>query len=121
MACSLVCAKPLSEPMLEYYQMDPRNELQWNFYQNSFIFIQENPFENVVWKMAAILSRLQCVEILCLPITPFVWFPIVYQSTAYTRVASMKDMVITTYTGLKYIECSPNFKLESNRFMERNE
>ena len=29
------------------------------------IFIQENPFENVVWKMAAILSRLQCVNIIC--------------------------------------------------------
>ena len=26
------------------------------------IFIQENAFENVVWKMAAILSRPQCVN-----------------------------------------------------------
>ena len=26
--------------------------------------IQENAFENVVWKLAAILSRLQCVDIL---------------------------------------------------------
>ena len=30
--------------------------------RNSYIFIQENPFENVVWKMAAILSRPQCVK-----------------------------------------------------------
>ena len=35
--------------------------LQWNLKQNSYIFIQENAFENVVWKMAAILSRPQCV------------------------------------------------------------
>ena len=28
----------------------------------SFIFIQENAYENVVWKMAAILSRPQCVN-----------------------------------------------------------
>ena len=25
-------------------------------------FVQENPFEDVVWKMAAILSRPQCVK-----------------------------------------------------------
>ena len=40
----------------------PRNKLQWNVYRNSYIFIQENPFENVVWKMVAILSRPQCVN-----------------------------------------------------------
>ena len=33
-----------------------------NFNRNSYIFIQENPFETVVWKMAAILSRPQCVN-----------------------------------------------------------
>ena len=33
-----------------------------NFNRNSYIFTQENPFENVVWKMAAILSRPQCVK-----------------------------------------------------------
>ena len=38
------------------------NKLQWNVYRNSYIFIQENPFENVVWKMVAILSRPQCVK-----------------------------------------------------------
>ena len=30
--------------------------------RNSFNSIQENPFENVVWKMAAMLSRPQCVN-----------------------------------------------------------
>ena len=38
------------------------NKLQWNFNQNSCIFIQENAFENVVWKMAAILCQPQCVN-----------------------------------------------------------
>ena len=41
----------------------PRNELRWNLNRNSYVFIQENPFENVVWKMASILSRPQCVNI----------------------------------------------------------
>ena len=39
-----------------------RSKLQWNFSRNSNIFIEENPFQNVVWKMVAILSRPQCVN-----------------------------------------------------------
>ena len=39
-----------------------RSKFQWNQNQNSFIFIQENEFGNVVWKMAAILSRSQYVK-----------------------------------------------------------
>ena len=38
------------------------NKLQWNFNRNSYIFVQENAFQNVVWKKAAILSRPQCVN-----------------------------------------------------------
>ena len=38
------------------------NRIQWNLNRNSYIFIQENAFENVVWKMVAILSRLRCVN-----------------------------------------------------------
>ena len=57
MACRLF--RPLSEPVLEYCQLDL---FQWNFNRNSSIFIQENAFESVVWKMAAILSRPQWVK-----------------------------------------------------------
>ena len=38
------------------------NKFQWNLNRNSYIFIQENAFENVVRKMVAILSRLQFVN-----------------------------------------------------------
>ena len=38
------------------------NKLQWNLNRNLSIFIQENLFEIVVWKMAAILSRPQWVN-----------------------------------------------------------
>ena len=38
-----------------------RNKIQWNLNRNSCIFIEWNAFENVVWEMAAILSRPQCV------------------------------------------------------------
>ena len=40
------------------------NKLQWNFDWNSYILRQENLSENVVWKMAAILSGPQCVNAL---------------------------------------------------------
>ena len=38
------------------------NKLQWNLNRNSYIFIQENVFENVVWKIAAIFSQPWCVN-----------------------------------------------------------
>ena len=60
MACHLVGARLLSKPMLKYCQSD---KLQWNFNQNSYIFIQENPSKDVVWKKAAILSWPQCAKI----------------------------------------------------------
>ena len=62
MACCLVGAKPLSETMLEYCQLDFRNKLQWNFNRNSDIFFQENAIESVVCEMAAILARPVCVN-----------------------------------------------------------
>ena len=61
MACRLVGAKPLSEPMLGFY-WTLRNKLLWNFYRYSSIFIQGNAFENVVCEMVSILSRPQCVK-----------------------------------------------------------
>ena len=39
-----------------------RNTLQWNIKQNSYIFLQDNAFENVVCEMLAFLSWPQCVK-----------------------------------------------------------
>ena len=52
-ACRLFGAKPLSKPTLVYCLMDH----QWNFYQNTNIFIHENASENIVCEMVVILSR----------------------------------------------------------------
>ena len=49
-----------------------RNKLQWNFNQNSNIFIQGNALENVVGEMTAILSRSQCVK--CLHYFRVFWY-----------------------------------------------
>ena len=42
-----------------------RNKLEWNLVRSSYIFIQENAFENVC-EMAQILSRHQCVNCSCM-------------------------------------------------------
>ena len=39
-----------------------KNKLYWNLNRISHIFINEYAFENVVWKMAAILFRPECVK-----------------------------------------------------------
>ena len=46
MAFRLVGAKPLSEPMLEYCKLDPWEQNSIKFNRNSYIFIEENAFEN---------------------------------------------------------------------------
>ena len=38
------------------------NKLQRHFNRNLYIFVQENAIKNVIWKMAGILSRSQCVN-----------------------------------------------------------
>ena len=40
-----------------------RNKLQWNFKRNSRVFMHENPFQNVVWKMASIFFSLGLIAL----------------------------------------------------------
>ena len=62
MACRPAGAKPSSESMLGYCHLGPREQTSVKSYRNLYIFIQENAFESVVWIMAAILSRPQCIK-----------------------------------------------------------
>ena len=59
MVCCLVSANYLNQC---YYTLG--NKLQWHFNRNFNIFIQENAFEDVVCEMPAILSRIQCVNVM---------------------------------------------------------
>ena len=45
-----------------------RNKLYWNFDQNTKLFIHENAFENIVYEMAAILSRERWINCYFIPI-----------------------------------------------------
>ena len=63
MACRLDSAKLLSEPMLEYCQLDLKEHISVIFFiQNSKVFIQANALENVICEMVVILFRPQCVN-----------------------------------------------------------
>ena len=54
MECDLYGTKPLSEPMLYHCQLHPKEQISLKLYCKLKIFIQENGFEYVVWKMLAI-------------------------------------------------------------------
>ena len=50
-----------------------RNKLQWNFNQNTKLFINENASENIVCEMAAILSGGDELNRMCITCTPIDW------------------------------------------------
>ena len=58
MDCRLFAAKPSFEKCTVLFLIGPfaANNFQWHSDQNTTIFVQENIFENVVCKTAAILS-----------------------------------------------------------------
>ena len=62
MACRPFGAKPLSEPMPHYPQLETHgNKFQWNLSRTSIILIQENTFENVVCQIGGHFVREVCV------------------------------------------------------------
>ena len=82
MYCRLVGDKPLFKPMLEYCL---GKKFQWNRNPNLYIFIQENAFENVVWKMAAILSRPHCVN----------WYLIKFKQLNHHKILRARMAVVS--------------------------
>ena len=57
MACRLDGDKLLSEPMLTYCQLDPKEHISMKFCLKFKYFVQENAFEHVVPEMVAILTQ----------------------------------------------------------------
>ena len=53
MACHLLCAKPLPEPVLTYFQLNPQ-EQTFVKKKGKDIFIQENAFDIVICKTSSI-------------------------------------------------------------------
>ena len=57
MVCRLFGTKPYLNQCCVIVNWTLRNKLQWNFSQNTKIFIHGNASEHIVWEVAAILSR----------------------------------------------------------------
>ena len=68
-------------------------KIHWNLNRNLYIFIQENAFEIVIRKVAAILSRLQCVITRTLLIPPIV--PISVVSISVVSIAVVCISVVS--------------------------
>ena len=66
------------------------NKLQWNLNRNIYILVKENAFENVVWRMATILSLPQCVE--------------TYNQGSDWLLVGLGPFSITTFTNSNSIE-----------------
>ena len=62
MVCCLIGAKPLSEPMLGYCQLDAKEQTAVKFKKNAKLFIHKNASQNIICEMAAILSRARWVK-----------------------------------------------------------
>ena len=63
MVCHLFGIKSLSAPNDDLFSIGHLGtNFIWNVMQNTTIYIQENAFQNVVHKMASILSQSQCAN-----------------------------------------------------------
>ena len=70
------------------------NKLQWNFSRKSYIFIEENAFEKVVCKMAAIFSQPQCVNLQFIACDKALWDTYWLQSNQYTFATESRQMLM---------------------------
>ena len=57
MACCLHGAKPLSEPVLDNYQLNPQEQYSVKFNENTNFFYSRKAFDNIICEMATIVSR----------------------------------------------------------------
>ena len=56
-AWCMFSTKPLSEPMLAYFQLGIKKHITKTFYLKFKALVQENAFENVICKIKALLSQ----------------------------------------------------------------
>ena len=107
-----------------------RNKLQWNLNRNSYILIQENSYENVVWTytMAVIISRPQSINqqhfvsgvnwlvILCMRNSsvcgkvPSIMIPCFGQPDSNQMYTALESSV-TTIFEVNFIMTSPNVNI----------
>ena len=103
MACPLDDRKPLSEPIWNIVNLTIGNKRQWNLNWNFQIFSQENASEYVVWKMTAILSRPQSVNLYIVSSNALLW-PSRWKSIKFIRLHSREQIpsIAITFTDDRF-------------------
>ena len=77
-----------------------RNNLQWNFNQNTVLFIHENASENIVCKMVAILSRGRWVN--RNPTIHKSYYDIIqYNTSFHIAYSTQKELMTSCYKAQK--------------------
>ena len=92
MACRLFGAKPLPEPMLTYFQLNPYEQTTVKFAFKYIFSIVENAFENVVCEMSDILSRGRWVNKL--------WLLLLSWLLCFSGVVTSTTLHITGFWGI---------------------
>ena len=114
MACRLVGADYLNQ-CWNIVNWNLRKKLQWDLKRNSYIFIEEKAFENVVCEMAGILYRPLCVNqliwwrglcFLCWGVFGHVW---VIVHWIYKRVWVAKYISSFVYEMTNILSAVPNW------------
>ena len=59
MACCQLGDKPSPNIMLKSYQLDHKDHISMEYYEIQKFSLKKNAFENVIWKMSAVLLRPQ--------------------------------------------------------------
>ena len=88
-----------------------RNKSQWSLKWNWYIFIHENTFENVVWKMVAILSRPQCVKVILILATLVVICKYKIQIPTFSNNLLLDVIIDSTSSWLKIMVVQNNLFL----------
>ena len=101
MACHLLGAKPLSEPMLQFCQLDHMEHISMKFY--SKFFIQGNALENADCQMTAILSRPQYIisSALAMEILQSCTKPSISSTSTMKKVQICKGFRLQTITEIQ--------------------
>ena len=63
MAWRLIGDNPLFGLILAYYKLKPQEEISIKFNQNAKMFVDENPFENIVCAVAAVIIWHKCITL----------------------------------------------------------
>ena len=119
----------LTWKLFPHYWPFVRGILHWKFNQHANIFLQENTFENVICKIAAILSIIQCVLCYLASLSPvgFTWGNVI-RGVRCSNLFIFWTLKITTIyprnewvSWLAPVRCSCNLKLVIFKLMSRIE